>query len=165
MGSVAPDDNFLARVALFIHFLALIASINHPRLTTSSSFYHLFTQRERTFYFIVWAMSSRKRPHEPLTSELPTNGINSSLQDIKLHNGNGSHGETNVDLPIIKYVSTSKVSVVKIFNWKLRESRRRIASIIQLVKNSNMARNSKHLNNHKLSIDNQSSFFTQAERY
>lgn len=50
-------------------------------------------------------MSSRKRPHESAKPDTPTNGLNSSLQEIDLQNGSNSsmedsngHSKSNGDM-------------------------------------------------------------------
>lgn len=65
-------------------------------------------------------MASRKRPHASVKPETPTNGLNSSLQEIDLHNGSNSslddgvhqNGDSNTmaDQYTIKYASSRPVS-------------------------------------------------------
>ena len=67
-------------------------------------------------------MSSRKRPHNSAKPATPTNGLNSSLEDIDLQNGSNSsmddsngHSKTNGDSNTmeqssIKYASNRPVS-------------------------------------------------------
>lgn len=68
-------------------------------------------------------MASRKRPHESTKPETPTNGLNSSLEEIDIHNGsnsslddhsNGYSTPTLARCPI-KYASSNRP--VSFFKW------------------------------------------------
>jgi hypothetical protein len=76
-------------------------------------------------------MASRKRPHDPKI-EMPTNGIDTSMQEIKLNNANGN-SPTVEDLPTIKYVSTLRVSCCNFEMINVRNFRR--ISIISHISN------------------------------
>lgn len=61
-------------------------------------------------------MASRKRPHESTKPVTPTNGLNSSLEEINLQNGSNSslehnNGDSNtMDQYAIKYLTNRPVS-------------------------------------------------------
>lgn len=76
-------------------------------------------------------MASRKRPRDSAKPDTPTNGLNSSLQEIDLQNGSNSsmedsngHSKTNgdsntVDQSSFKYLSNRPVSWKKrAWKWK-----------------------------------------------
>lgn len=68
----------------------LFVRLNNESFFDHFSLIHLIAEVSSEIQIEKTVMASRKRPHDSTKPETPTNGLNSSLQDIDIHNGSNS---------------------------------------------------------------------------